>query len=491
MSGSYARRFYDNNMLYQRMARRFCRREDGALTFFAVAMMFMMLMVCGIAVDLMHNEMIRTRVQNTLDRAVLAAADLDQPLPPDDVIDDYFAKAGMSDYLQDVNITPGADLPTTNFRTVQAIARTRTPSPYMALTGVNSLPVLAAGVAEETIENTEISLVLDISGSMRYSGKIGNLRVAAKEFIAAVLEGSASNTTSLNIVPYAGQVNPGPFIFNRAGGVQFATFAENDEGEEVLYGYTETDEDGNEFSVPYNTLAYCMDLQNSDFDNINLPSGGYNQTVYFMNWKIAEDFMDWGWCPQNGTSIQYAQNDITTLQTFIDNMRLHDGTGTQYGMKYGVSLLNPSSRDEFKLMADAELIPKQFSDRPAAFDDDETRKYIVLMTDGQITDQYRPTVDIDFDHGEIELLERDDTGDARTRISTRTTNRNNFYSVCDKAKEEGITVYTIAFEAPSSAQTEMRNCATSPAFFYNVEGIEISSAFRSIARQINELRLTR
>ena len=36
----------------------------------------------------------------------------------------------------------------------------------------------------------------------------------------------------------------------------------------------------------------------------------------------------------------------------------------------------------------------------------------------------------------------------------------------------------------------MRNCATSPAFFYKVEGIEISSAFKSIARQINELRLT-
>ena len=35
----------------------------------------------------------RTRVQNTLDRAILAASDLDQPLPADEVVDDYFRKA--------------------------------------------------------------------------------------------------------------------------------------------------------------------------------------------------------------------------------------------------------------------------------------------------------------------------------------------------------------------------------------------------------------
>ncbi|MGD9295052.1 MAG: hypothetical protein PVI41_09245, partial [Roseobacter sp.] len=80
--------------------------------------------------------------------------------------------------------------------------------------------------------------------------------------------------------------------------------------------------------------------------------------------------------------------------------------------------------------------------------------------------------------------------DHRTKFSTRNTNVNNFYSVCDQAKAQGIKVYTIAFEAPANAVTEMKNCATSPNYFYNVEGVEISSAFKAIARQINELRLT-
>ena len=52
----------------------FSRREDGSITVFAMFMVFMMLMVCGISVDLMRNEMTRTKVQNTLDREILAAS---------------------------------------------------------------------------------------------------------------------------------------------------------------------------------------------------------------------------------------------------------------------------------------------------------------------------------------------------------------------------------------------------------------------------------
>lgn len=466
---------------------RFRRQEDGAMTIFACFLFLMMLMVCGIAVDLMQNEMTRTRVQNTLDRAILAASDLDQPLAADDVVDDYFAKAGMSDFLNDVEITPGANLPTTNYRIVQAEARTRTRSPYMAMTGTFDLPVFATGTAEETIENTEISLVIDISGSMRFDDRIGNLRTAAKEFITAVLDGNAANTTSLSIVPYAGQVNPGPIVFDRAGGARFASFYTDSDGNDQPYGVTVTDENGNQIFTPYSQFSSCLNVLVDDFNNINLPTGGYTQTAHFMNWKIDAPTMDWGWCPQNQSSIQYAQNNIGTLHTFIDNIRLHDGTGTHYGIKYGVALLNPSSNATFQALNTANLIPNQFSDRPAAFDDDDTRKVMVLMTDGNITDQYLPKVTVDPKNANSHMTSR--TSD-RKRTTTRAQNLTSFYSMCDKAKAEGIQIYTIAFEAPGNAITEMRNCATAPAFFYEVSGVEISSAFKSIARQINQLRLT-
>lgn len=110
----------------ERPALSFSRSVDGSITIFAVFMIFMMLMVCGISVDLMRNEMTRTKMQNTLDRAIPAASELEQPLPSEEVVNDYFAKAGMTRFLEDVKITPSTDKDTTNFRTMQAAARTRT-----------------------------------------------------------------------------------------------------------------------------------------------------------------------------------------------------------------------------------------------------------------------------------------------------------------------------------------------------------------------------
>jgi hypothetical protein len=292
-------------------------------------------------------------------------------------------------------------------------------------------------------------------------------------------------------------------VFDRAGGVRFSTYvldedgdpAVDEEGELIVYGETivmgqeEGEEAGTEIEIPYNTMSSCLDLASSDFSNINLPSGGYSQTAYFMNWTIHAPTMDWGWCPQNGTAIQYAQNNETKLHTFIDNIRLHDGTGTQYGMKYGIALLNPTSNATFQALNAEGLVPDEFTNRPAAFDDDETRKIIVLMTDGQITDQYRPKDALHPENGEVALLDRGNNKADRYSYAKQSNNVSNFNSVCEKAKDQGVTIYTIAFEAPNSARNQMRDCATSSAYFYKVEGVEISTVFKSIARQINDLRL--
>lgn len=51
-------------------------------------------MVAGLAVDLARLEYRRTAMQNTLDRAILATADIGQVLKPEDVVEDCFAPPG-------------------------------------------------------------------------------------------------------------------------------------------------------------------------------------------------------------------------------------------------------------------------------------------------------------------------------------------------------------------------------------------------------------
>lgn len=454
------------------------RDESGAMTIFALFVFVMMIMVCGISVDLMLNEMERVKRQNALDRALLAAADLDQELDPESVVRDYFNKTGLEGDMVEITATN-----LQNNRRIEASLATSSHTGFMGTFGINSLPIYVAGTAQESAPNVEISLALDISGSMRFSNRMTNLRPAAQDFIDAVLQGPLAATTSINLVPYAGQTNPGPFMFNRMGGQRYAAV----ELAEELGGI----EDPNDDEVFwYPNVSSCMELQDVDFTSAGLPNlGYYEQTAHFMNWGIAASVMDWGWCPQDSTAIQYAQNNATALKTFIGNMRMHDGTGTPYAMKYALALLDPSSRDDFNAMANVGLVPDDFRVRPADWEDPDTVKYIILMTDGQITQQYRPSDTIDEDNPTVELNAR--TGD-RVQIASQNTMIDRFYEVCDLAKAEPreVIVYTIAFEAPAAAQTQMKTCASSPSHYYNATGTEIGDVFRAIARSILQLQLT-
>jgi hypothetical protein len=75
----------------------------------------------------------------------------------------------------------------------------------------------------------------------------------------------------------------------------------------------------------------------------------------------------------------------------------------------------------------------------------------------------------------------------QTPVSTMDAQLN---SVCNLAKNNGVVVYGIAFEAPINGQTAIRNCATSTGHYFNASGLQIRTAFRTIANNISQLRLT-
>lgn len=484
----------------------FARNEDGVITIFACYIIVLMVLVGGIGVDLMHNEMQRTKIQNISDRAVLAAADLDQRLPPAEVVADYFAKSGLTEFLDPshVNVDPGL-----NYRTVTITTSGATPTMFMRMLGVDELLIPVKSQAEEKVPNVEVSLVLDISGSMRDSNRMNDLRPAAKSFISAVLAGDNKKTTSISIIPYAGQTNPGPFMFNRLNGKRFPTIALD----EAQGGIPEADSNGpllpNGVSGGTGSLAgvryvfpndsSCLDVSPSGFDDSKLPSGAlYDQTPVFMNWKIASNVMDWGWCPRDQTQIKYFSNNEIELNGLIDSMRMHDGTGTHYAMKWGVALLDPSSSDDVTALANAGLAAEAFKGRPAAYSDEDTVKYIILMTDGQITEQVRPkrlpdgTINPRDANKELNEGRRND----RITITSTGTNVASFNKQCNLAKTRSprpIVVYTIAFDAPGTPENQMRACASTPSHFYAADGSDgnsIAEVFSAIARQINQLRLT-
>jgi Flp pilus assembly protein TadG len=433
----------------------FYRHDDsGVITPLMLVLLIGIFLMTGIALDLLRQETERADLQNALDRGVLAAASLSQTVDAEVTIRDYLNTRSFSD--SDLTVTIGTE-GGLNSRQVIAGAEYDMDTIFLRLAGLNQLQVPARSAAVQSVENVEVSLALDISGTMRYDNRLPNLQPAANAFIDTVISNGVAQRTTINLVPYAGQVNPGPAVFNMLGGVR-----------------------------EHNNSS-CLEFTASDFDSTGLPAAGsYAQVPNFHHWPIDRGWMDWGWCPSDDTAIAYMSNDVAALQSEIDNIRLHDGTGTYNAMKWALALLDPTSQPTIASLASSGIVDPAFASRPAAWNDSDTFKVIVLMTDGQITEQNRP------DNPGNPALDTEEVlvyGHPYSQTVPRSTGLAQFYALCDMAKNNGVTIYTIAFEAPAAARQEMMNCATSLGHFYDVEGLEIDSAFEQIGDNISKLKL--
>lgn len=496
----------------------FKRSEDGALYPFGLSLMMLMLMLGGLAVDLMRFEERRTVMQQTLDRSVLAAASMDQTLNPEAVVRDYFAKVDLTDSLKSVTVSEIA-----GNRSVSADVVSDTAPFFMHLLGINSLDVNAAATAAQTIANVEVSLVLDVSGSMA-GERIDHLRPAAREFIDTVLASSAAGSATISIVPYNSQVNLGEPLF-----AQFNV-------------------------APLHSNSYCIELPDAEFNSISLS----RTTPFVHNSHFdaarAGPAPSWFNCPpQPGNIVTPLSDDAAYLKGRIDALVAGGYTSIDVGMKWGALLLDPAAQPVVSGLIDRGVVKPGFSNRPQAAG--SALKVLVLMSDGENTNEWK--MNPPYRAGLSPIYRRNDnnsqfsvyrdvagtndyywTSDRAWHIapnggttgSTQLTWQQvwaslsvpyvaqNLYSpamggttstwqsaflttisavknsrlqkVCTAARDAGITVFTIGFEGSSDGRAQLRSCASNSANYFEAEGASISEAFRSISGQLSHLRLT-
>ncbi|PSL20031.1 TadE/TadG family type IV pilus assembly protein [Shimia abyssi] len=360
----------------------FWREEDGVVVGFAIFLFLIILMVGGIGVDVMHSEMKRTRLQHTLDRAILAAADLDQTREPNAVVQDYFEKAGMTDYLSDVTVRDGL-----NFREVEAAASSQHDTMFMKMVGVETLSVPASGTAVERIGNLEISLVLDVSGSMGSNSRLTNLKVAAKDFVQAMSDNTEDGTLSVSIIPYATQVAVPNNLFET---LNASTTGDVDVDTALDTGAADAASNQHGYSR-------CIHFESSDFASTELnPGDRWKQAVHFSPWSDFDgrdndpkELVSSPVCrTDSGSEVLVLEDDVTTLKNYIDGLWASGNTSIDLGMKWGTALLDPSTQDVIDHMIDNDNVSNDFSGRPYEYDDAESLKVVVLMTDGKNTSQY-------------------------------------------------------------------------------------------------------
>jgi len=196
-------------------------------------------------------------------------------------------------------------------------------------------------------------------------------------------------------------------------------------------------------------------------------------------------------CPSEALPISYG-NTRDSLKAYVDeeNYALRPGTGTFH---------NIAMTWAYRMMSRNDVFPR---DRPSNI---PVKRVVIFMSDGNFDSR---------DDGRTPSGGGSKVPDTaytayktyEDRIMISGTSRNDtidnliprFAKTCEAMKEDGIEIYTIAFEISNNSQGDrtremFRNCATdrNTHFFAATNGASLNEAFVTIASELVNLRLTR
>lgn len=403
---------------------RFLRSEEGSVTSFSLFIFLMMLFVGGMAVDLMRFETNRAALQNTLDASALAATNLRSDADAEALVKSIMAKRGYDPNITTVNVEEtftGADPVTGNpgtlvARSVQANYDLDVNTIFMPLLGIESLGTAATGGAKEGLQTVEISLVVDISGSMA-GDKISDLKVAAKNFVNQVIDPlRADLPVTVSIIPFNHTVVVPDALLNRLNTsatvpipaalqapypgalTAYPRTAANSKcvrfmDSEMITSDLETqlDPDQNPNYLLLRAITETQTLDRMAYYDPDTKSYGSGDSYA----RPGDDYNRR--CDPTRSAILPYATDIATIEAYIgdDTTGLQAGgnTSNDTGLKWGVALLDPAFRAIVSDMVSDNELPAAVDGRPYDYNPTSFLKIVVLMTDGANTTQY----DLDSD----------------------------------------------------------------------------------------------
>ena len=382
-----------------------------------VAMMFgltllPLMLATGSAVDFGRASSEKARLQSAVDATALSLAREPKTATLTQLqakADAYFAAA----YVSGEGVAP----PVTVAKSAQAItvaSATSTKTAFMQLAGYAYVPINASSQVTYGRTRIEVALVLDNTGSMGQFGKMPALQSAAATFLdQLVATAPVAGDVRVSIVPFATQVNVGKTAF----------------GQSWL----------DASAVSAATWTGCVADRDQPYD-VNADSG-----MAYPARNCAAASLS----PMMGLTDLSLASDLTALKARIAGMTPSGNTNLTVGLAWGLATLTPGSP----------------APGAAAFGTADVEKFMVLLTDGDNT-QNRWT-------GNAAAI------DQRSRLA------------CDAAKASAkkITVFTIRVIQGNA--TLLRDCASTPAYYFEAaDASQIAPAFNRILEAIVRIRLT-
>jgi Putative Flp pilus-assembly TadE/G-like/von Willebrand factor type A domain len=421
--------------------------ERGTIALIFALSVFILFWCAGLAIDGGRAYAVNSRISRSVDAASLAAA---RGMRLDNLTDNA-ARDLARKYFQTNFEASGGDMSQINLPldvfvdrakgSVEIDVVAKVPTTFGSVGGIDFINISKTSVAIFKATDLEISLQLDLTGSMGcdaatglicpYSGgsffgpsKMDELRLAAADFINILIpDAPTGQKVRIGLAPFSSGVNAGSAYLSRVN----------------ITGISA----GNCTFERRSTANQTTDVA---------PSNALNEL------KVSSDVGGAG-CP-NAAVVALTDDKKMLISEVTDTTKYAaDGsTAGHLGTAWAYYLLSPNWQNIWPGVSK----PAEYKDVA----DDKVKKIAVLMTDGDYN-----TVGGDNSQDVLSIKFAKDT--------------------CAQMKDDGIIIYTVGFILSNAAKATMAACASDPGKALNAEnGAQLKAAFKNIANQITTLRLS-
>ena len=487
------------------LLRKFSKDKKGS-TAIGLGLTFTMVTGATIgAIEIEQMQKTRNVMQDKLDATVLYLGQSEYKTTPQDAGEAYFRSTIAATDLDLLEMTPKF--------VYDDVSGKITGDVTFQIKGLMTGGLVAGkdmrieAIAAPRVTGTvEISLVLDVSGSMGWAftnqnnAALGERRIdglfeAADEMFNVIYQNPAA-IPAVAVIPYATSVDITDLYAKTDASTRSAGYIGHERETDsygnligslgglnlsdvgMAYGgptlasitsdqVTERDHSNTmaiyaaeRYQSQANNGNYVIGLSKPNADNkipVYTESKSRIIQTYYGPRKISPYWGGWyyGGYERPTMGVMPMTKNVQAVRDYVEDFTPAGGTAGHIGAAWGLYALTPSWDNTFDHPAG----------KPQSFDE-TTEKYLVIMTDGEFNSQKDPNMDDD------EMYKY-------------------FQSICGKARSKGVRVFTVGLLASTKTDTELSECAGDTGKYYPADSrLQLVEAFKSIGRETGELRLS-
>jgi len=391
----------------------------------------------GLSIDGLRAYNAAETAVNALDAAALAAAKAmaEQDLDPDEVAElakKFFAANVQGSRAVSNSVYDALDVqadPATGNVTISVKARV--PTTFSAIFNVNEMTIDRSSTVAAGLNDIDLGLMLDVTGSMSRRGKLRAMKNATYDLIDMIIpDGRRQSRVRIALAPYSEQVNVGRFALRISD-------ARNRSG--------------------------CVVERNGPHANSDVPPMQGSQ-FHVMTDEEKDRYTDETRrrnliCPP--AEIEPLTSDAERLKRIVSGYRANGYTAGHLGIQWAWNLISP----EWSAVWPSGSTPEPY-DRKGVI------KAVVLMTDGEFNTAY---------------------SGSWSRSGMKRESYSNTGELCDNIKAENVIIFSVAFDLnDAKAERALQDCSSGAGYFHRAENEEeLRMAYRDIAIKLTELRIAK